>query len=245
MYKLIAFDLDGTLAQSKQPIEDRVARFITNLASDYEIAIITGGTMRQIETQVLQRLPDELHSKLHLMSCSGAIYECRGNLMHKKEIPAIQREIIKSIIKVTAESMGLWEENPAGEIIEDRKAQITFSALGQKAKLEDKEAWDPRGTKRKEMITALKKVLPEYNIRLGGTSSIDISQEGIDKEFALKELMRYLQLNTNDILYVGDKFRPGENDYPALVAGVTCLRVVKTQDTIDRVTRFLSQKSRT
>jgi HAD superfamily hydrolase (TIGR01484 family) len=135
--------------------------------------------------------------------------------------------------------MGLLEENPAGEIIEDRKAQITFSALGQKAKLKDKEDWDPRGTKRKEMITALKKALPEYNIRLGGTSSIDISQEGINKEFALNELMRYLNLDTKDILYVGDKFRPGENDYPALVAGVTCLRVVKPQDTVERVEKFL------
>lgn len=240
MYKVIAFDLDGTLAESKQPLDDRTARFITKLAYDYDIAIITGGTMKQIETQVLERIPDWVQTKLHLMSCSGATYEAQGAMIYKNEIPLIQRDIIKSIVKVTAESMGLLEENPAGEIIEDRKAQITFSALGQKAKLEDKSAWDPRGTKRKEMIIALKKALPEYSIRLGGTSSIDISLPGIDKEFALKQLMKHRKLETSDILYVGDKFRPGENDYPALVAGVTCLRVVQPKDTVERVEKFLA-----
>jgi HAD superfamily hydrolase (TIGR01484 family) len=240
MYKLIAFDLDGTLTESKQPLDERTARFITKLAYEYDIAIITGGTMKQIETQVLERIPDWVQTKLHLMSCSGATYEAYGAMIYKNEIPLIQREVIKSIVKVTAESMGLLEENPAGEIIEDRKAQITFSALGQKAKLEDKSAWDPRGTKRKEMIAALKKALPDYSIRLGGTSSIDISLLGIDKEFALKQLMKYRKLETSDILYVGDKFRPGENDYPALIAGVTCLRVVQPQDTIERVEKFLA-----
>lgn len=239
MYKLIAFDLDGTLTESKQLLDDKAARFIVRLAHDYDIAIITGGTMRQIETQILERIPDWVQTKLHLMSCSGATYESQGTLMYKKEIPVIQREVIKSIVKATAQSLGLWEDNPAGEIIEDRKAQITFSALGQKAKLEDKSTWDPRGTKRKEMIVALNKALPDYSIRLGGTSSIDISLLGVDKEFALKELMRYRKLNASEILYVGDKFRPGENDYPALVAGVTCLRVVQPQDTIERVEKFL------
>jgi HAD superfamily hydrolase (TIGR01484 family) len=239
MYKVIAFDLDGTLTESKQLLDDKTARFITKLAYDYDIAIITGGTMKQIETQVLERVPNWVQTKLHLMSCSGATYEAYGAMIYKNEIPLIQREVIKSIVKVTAESMGLLEKNPSGEIIEDRKAQITFSALGQKAKLEDKTDWDPRGTKRKEMIVALKKALPDYSIRLGGTSSIDISLPGIDKEFALKQLMKHKNLEASDILYVGDKFRPGENDYPALVAGVTCLRVVKPQDTIERVEKFL------
>lgn len=239
MIKLIAFDLDGTLTESKQPLSDRTARFLVSLVNDYEIAIITGGTMKQIETQVLERLPDELQSRLHLMSCSGAIFESRGGLVYRNEIPAVQREVIKGIVKATAQSLGFWEDNPVGEVIEDRKAQITFSALGQKAKLEDKLEWDPRGTKRKKMIEHLNKVLPDYSIRLGGTNSVDISQPGIDKEFALNKLMERLRLDASEILYVGDKFRPGENDYPALVAGVTCLRVVKSQDTIDRVTKYL------
>lgn len=241
MYKLIAFDLDGTLAESKQPIDDRTARFLTDLATNYELAIITGGTMKQIETQVLQRVPDWVQDKLHLMSCSGAIYEKFGRLIYKQEIELIQREVIKGIVKVTAESLGYWEEQTLGEVIEDRKAQITFSALGQKAKLSDKESWDPSGSKRKELVRALQKALPDYSIRSGGLSSVDISLEGIDKEYALENLMHLNKLKQEDILYIGDKFRPGENDYPALVAGVTCLRVLKPQDTVGVVERMLKK----
>ena len=37
---------------------------------------------------------------------------------------------------------------PAGEVIEDRDTQITFSALGQDATPEDKYAWDPDNEKK-------------------------------------------------------------------------------------------------
>jgi HAD superfamily hydrolase (TIGR01484 family) len=241
MYKVVAFDLDGTLTESKQQIDDRTARFLAKLALEYEVAIITGGTMKQIETQVLQNLPDGIENKLHLMSCSGAIYEKFGVLQYKYDIPKIQREVIASIVKVTAESLGLWETNTLGDVIEDREAQITFSALGQKAKLEDKKVWDETGSKRKSMVEALKKSLPDFSIRSGGLSSVDISQEGIDKEFALKQLMKINNLDASEILYIGDKFRPGENDYPALVAGVTCLRVIRPEDTIGITERMLKQ----
>ena len=208
MYKVIAFDLDGTLTESKQKIDDKTARFLAKIALDYEVAIITGGTMKQIETQVLENLPDGIENKLHLMSCSGAIYEKFGVLQYKYEIPKIQREVISSVIKVTAESLGLWEEKTLGDVIEDREAQITFSALGQRARLADKKAWD---------------------------------DTGIDKEFALKQLMKLNNINASEILYIGDKFRPGENDYPALVAGVTCLRVLKPEDTIELTEKMLKQ----
>ena len=36
-------------------------------------------------------------------------------------------------------------------MIEDRGSQITFSALGQQAPIEEKKKWDPDFTKRKKM----------------------------------------------------------------------------------------------
>jgi hypothetical protein len=38
-----------------------------------------------------------------------------------------------------------------GEVIEDRGSQITFSALGQQAPLEEKKKWDADFSKRKKM----------------------------------------------------------------------------------------------
>jgi phosphomannomutase len=239
MYKLIAFDLDGTLTESKQPITNKTAKFLTSLAYDYEIAIVTGGTMEQIKTQVLDRLPDWVQDKMHLMSCSGAEYFRFGQTLYRNLIPKEQRAAMIPAITGLLKQMGYWIENPAGDIIEDRSSQITISALGQKASLKDKEDWDPFGTKRREIRDTIKLMFPEYSVRVGGLTSVDISIANIDKEYAIKELFEWNQFETSEVLYIGDKFRPGENDYPALLAGVTCLRVTSYADTPRVVGKYI------
>ena len=52
-----------------------------------------------------------------------------------------QKTQITAALEEVAKEMGIWCENPAGEIIEDRHSQITMSALGQQATPEDKYAW--------------------------------------------------------------------------------------------------------
>ena len=239
MYKLIAFDLDGTLTESKQPITNKTAKFLTSLAYDYEIAIVTGGTMEQIKTQVLDRLPDWVQDKMHLMSCSGAEYFRFGQTLYRNLILKKEKAVMIPMLTGLLKQMGYWTDNPAGDIIEDRGSQITVSALGQKASLKDKEDWDPFGIKRREIRDAVRAMFPEYSVRVGGLTSVDISIQGIDKEYAINELLEWNQFEQSEVLYIGDKFRPGENDYPALVAGVTCLRVTSYADTPRVVGKYL------
>ena len=239
MYKLIAFDLDGTLTESKQPITNKTAKFLTSLAYDYEIAIVTGGTMEQIKTQVLDRLPDWVQDKMHLMSCSGAEYFRFGQTLYRNLIAKKEKAVMIPMLTGLLKQMGYWTDNPAGDIIEDRGSQITVSALGQKASLKDKEDWDPFGIKRREIRDAVRAMFPEYSVRVGGLTSVDISIQGIDKEYAINELLEWNQFEQSEVLYIGDKFRPGENDYPALVAGVTCLRVTSYADTPRVVGKYL------
>ena len=65
-----------------------------------------------------------------------------------------------------------------GEVIEDRGSQITFSALGQQAPLDEKKQWDPDFTKRKRMKAMLDKLIPEFSVRLGGSTSVDVTKHG-------------------------------------------------------------------
>jgi hypothetical protein len=67
-----------------------------------------------------------------------------------------------------------------GEPIEDRGSQITFSALGQQAPLEEKKRWDPDFTKRKKIKAVLENLIPEFSVHLGGTTSVDVTKPGID-----------------------------------------------------------------
>ncbi len=51
MKKLIAFDLDGTLAQSKSPIGPEMAELLTRLLGIVKVAVISGGAWPQFEKQ--------------------------------------------------------------------------------------------------------------------------------------------------------------------------------------------------
>lgn len=44
MKKLIVFDLDGTLAQSKSPLDAEVAKLFTSLRGVEKVAVILGGS---------------------------------------------------------------------------------------------------------------------------------------------------------------------------------------------------------
>src|SRR3546814_9557195 len=52
MKALIAFDLDGTLADSKQPLDERMGQALADLLAVAEVAIISGGDWPQFDKQV-------------------------------------------------------------------------------------------------------------------------------------------------------------------------------------------------
>ncbi len=102
-----------------------------------------------------------------------------------------------------------------GEEIEDRGSQITFSALGQQAPNKEKEKWDPDFTKRKKIKVFLDNLIPEFSVRLGGETSIDITKPGIDKAYGIKKLRDTLGIAIHEMIFIGDALFPGGNDYPA------------------------------
>ena len=118
-----------------------------------------------------------------------------------------------------------------GELIEDRGSQITFSALGQEAPLEEKEKWDPDFTKRKKMKAILDTLIPEFSVRLGGATSIDVTKPGIDKAYGIRKLRDILGIAIEEMIFIGDALFPGGNDYPAKQAGVVSIRVRDPEET--------------
>ena len=116
-------------------------------------------------------------------------------------------------------------------MIEDRGSQITYSALGQKAPLNEKVRWDPDFAKRKRMKSILDTLIPEFSVRLGGSTSIDVTRPGIDKAYGIRKLRDVLGIAIDEMIFVGDALFPGGNDYPAEQAGVESIRVRDPQET--------------
>lgn len=231
--KLFVFDLDDTLAPSKQPIPVEIQHLLVRLVEKYQVAILTGGQYQQVRKQVLDQLPDSVRSKINVFSCSGSQYALGdGNVQTDLLLPE-DASRIKDLVEKVAIEFGYWCEDPDGPIIEDRLSQITFSALGQNASPERKSGWDRDRSKRQAMVDRLVKLVPEYSFTIGGSTSIDVTLPGRDKRFGMERILELLAVDRLETVFIGDSFEPSGNDYPVLDCGVFCLQVNRWQDTAD------------
>ena len=229
MKKLIVFDLDGTLAESKSSIDTEMAALLSALLKFAKVAVISGGGWPQFDKQVLSRLPhDENLMNLSLLpTCGTQFYSYAGDWkkIYSEDFTADEKEKIVSSLKRAIQSAGFKVEKVWGETIEDRASQITFSALGQQAPIEEKKKWDPDFARRKKIKALLDELIPEFSVRLGGTTSVDITKPGIDKAYGIRKLRDTLGITIQEMIFIGDALFPGGNDYPAEEAGVVSICV--------------------
>jgi HAD superfamily hydrolase (TIGR01484 family) len=235
MKELIAFDLDGTLAASKASIDAEMAQLLASLLPIVQVAIISGGAWRQFQEQVLAHLPhDECLKNLSLLPTCGTRfyrYESAWQQLYSEDFTAAQKGKIVASLHQVSGSLGCQVARVWGEVIEDRGSQITFSALGQQAPLEEKAKWDPDFTKRRKMQAVLDTLIPEFSVRLGGATSIDVTKHGIDKAYGIRKLRDVLHIAIEKMIYIGDAVFPGGNDYPAKEAGALCIAVKDPHET--------------
>ncbi len=229
MKKLIVFDLDGTLAESKSSLDTEMAALLHDLLGVVKVAIISGGDWPQFEKQLLANLPhDQCLANLSLLpTCGTKFFEYKTDWrkLYSEDFAADEKKkIICSLKKAVAEA-GFQVEKAWGEVIEDRGSQITFSALGQRAPLEEKDKWDPDYSKRKKIKGILDPLIPGFSVRMGGATSIDVTKPGIDKAYGIKKLRDLLGISLKEMIFIGDALFPGGNDYPAEEAGVISIPV--------------------
>ena len=68
-------------------------------------------------------------------------------------------------------------------------------------------------------------------MRLGGTTSVDVTKHGIDKAYGIQKLRDILGIAIEEMIFVGDALFPGGNDYPAKQAGVVSIQVRDPDET--------------
>lgn len=245
-YQLVMFDLDDTLAPSKSPMSAEMADLFRRLLHTSMAAIISGGNYQQFSAQVLDQLGefDDL-SRLHLLPTNGTQYVRHGDggweVVYAENLTDDQKQRAMDVLETGAKELGLWETETWGPVLEDRGSQITFSALGQKAPVEAKSAWDPDNSKKEKLRAYAAERLPDLEVRSGGSTSVDVTKKGVDKAYGTRKLMEILDLTTDDILYFGDRLDPGGNDHPVLELGIDCVAVKGWQDTYARLTAVLDE----
>jgi phosphomannomutase len=251
--KLIVFDLDGTLAGSKSPLEAETSELLHDLLSIVEVAVISGGDWPQFEEQLLSKLPqDERLTNLSLLPTSGTKFyrydDGEWKKIYSGDFTSEERDKILSSLKIAIGTADFKIVQIWGEQVEDRGSQITFSALGQHAPLGNKTAWDPDFTKRRKIKSILDTLIPEFSVRTGGSTSIDITKPGIDKAYGIGKLRDLLNVSIKEMIYVGDALYIGGNDYAVRQAGVDCIPVkdpIETRLVIRTIIACLAVSSQT
>ncbi len=244
---LLIFDLDGTLSPSKCPIEAGMAELLVNILAYKKVAIISGSSYSVFETNILSKLPDGNVNltNLFLLPTSGTRLLAWKGLWCEEYAehlsPSEKQSVMIALNQALIETAHDAPFRTYGPVIEDRGSQITFSANGQNAPLEIKQTWDPDGKKRIRIAETLRARLPNFDIRVGGTNSIDITRRGVNKAYGIRKLEEYFKMSLDKMLFVGDKLEFGGNDYPARTTGVDCIQVSGPEETTRLLANWLNE----
>jgi phosphomannomutase len=248
--RLIAFDLDDTLAPSKSPLDPRMAKLIAELLERVEVCVISGGQFGQFKMQVIDMLPElsaDTLARLHLMPTCGTQYyrfeNAEWTQVYAQNLTEDEKARALEAVETTAKELGYWESETWGPILEDRGSQITFSALGQSAPVASKTQWDPTGEKKNALRTAVQAQLPDLEVRSGGSTSVDITRRGIDKAYGMTKLAELTGVSFDETLFIGDRLDPEGNDYPVKALGVPTHAVEGWEDTAAYLEDWLKQQA--
>ncbi len=237
--ELIVFDLDGTLTVSKSTMDRGMGELLGELLKVKMVAVIGGGNYAQFESQLLSSLslPSSLSEKLFIFPTSGSAFYRYVAVGWEKVYEELLTEdektrIYRAFERVFSELNYEKPEVMYGVDIEDRTTQISFSPLGQQASPQKKEEWREKyNPLRLKMRDMLAEYLPDFEVRAGGITTIDVTRKGIDKAYGIHKMEEYLKVPKSGMFFIGDAIYPGGNDYAAVVAGVDYIKVTGPEET--------------
>lgn len=235
--KVIIADVDDTICESCQVISpemaDQIARMIR---PGYEFAFISGTKSQDLQNMISSRLKE----KHHLLATTGTNYAIvegdAVSVVYNNSFAPEEKDEIFAALKKMISHYNIKSLTTEEDQLQDRDSQITLSAIGRNAPSNLKAAYDPDGSKRKEWIKFLKEHLDEnkYDIKIGGTTSIDVTRKGLDKEWGIKAFAKHHNIPLNSILFFGDKLHQEGNDFPATKI-VDCIAVKSPKDTLQQL----------
>jgi HAD superfamily hydrolase (TIGR01484 family) len=231
-------DVDDTIAPSTQPVEPPMAAVLDALCGrGFALAFVSGGSVDQMWGQVTLQLARP-HVLLGTSGSHAVEVVAGGPLGQRRELfnhgfSDQERSEIQAALQALVDRYHVVPDTNAADQLQDRGCQFTLSALGRSAAEDRKRAFDPDGSVRREWVAFLEQRLGagRFSLRVGGTSSIDITAKGVDKGSGVRELLERKGWSAQDCLFFGDRFEDTGNDRPVL-AVVDCVVVERPAQTL-------------
>ncbi len=221
-YKLIAFDLDGTLTQHRTKLGAENRAVLEKLSKKYKLIMIGAGACTRIFAQ-MDEFPIDIVGN-YGMQISKYNPETKQLDVLETAYVAPDRERTDKICQEIREKYGFTEY--AGEHVEYHPTgSITFPLLGTKAKIEDKLAFDPDRSRRRVFYDEIKAAFPDYTVFIGGSSSFDMAPAPHNKLNALDRYCEENGITHKDILFCGDDYGVGGNDEQVYLSDIDFVKV--------------------
>ena len=230
--KIIFFDLDGTLTQHRSPLGDKNRAMLDRLSKKYRLVMVGAGTCQRIWNQMG-------HYPIDIIGSYGmqfAEYSKADQQLHLQwnEVAPVDREKQIARANLIRDKFDLHEYT--GDTLEIHPTgALTFPVLGTAAKIEDKLAYDPDRSKRRAMYSFVKEVFSDYNVMVGGSSSFDIVPGQYGKLNAIKRFLKNEGIGVESVVYCGDDYYEGGNDYDVFTGGIPFIKVDDYQTVAETV----------
>lgn len=220
--KLIAFDLDGTLTQHKEPLGEKNRRVLNALAERYRLVMVGAGQTGRIFRQ-MGGYPIDIIGNYGLQYARYDADARDLQVIRDLQLPCDREEVAR---RITALRRQFGWETFAGESVEYHPSGcVTFPVLGTKAVQADKLAYDPDRKKRRAVYDIVVQAFPEYHVFVGGSSSFDMAPRPYNKYYALDAYCRELGLTHDQVIYVGDDYGQGGNDESVYLSDMAFITV--------------------
>lgn len=224
-YKHLFFDMDQTVAPSRQPILPEMYEMLNDLPQT--IVIVSGQEVSKIGWQS-NNLPAYTlgQNGNHATDIeNNELWNLQLDEAHRQEI----MRHIEAIVDILDHDLN-HDWNP----IEDRGAQVTFSPIGNTAPVEHKQNYDPDRKKREELMRRVPFESLELVVKIGGSTSLDYIHKDRHKGANVQRLIDLMGWDKDDCVYFGDGLYPGGND-EAVIGVIETIPVKDHLDTYRKV----------
>lgn len=207
--KLIAMDLDGTLTQHKEQLDEAHRVALDELSQKYKLLMVGAGQVNRIFNQ-MNKYPIDIIGNYGLQY---ATYNKEtGKLDIRRDLRfEVERDEIEKKVTYFREKYGFTSFS--GDSVEYHASGcVTFAILGTKAIQVDKLAFDPDRKKRRAIYNEVCDAFEAYNVFVGGSSSFDMSPKPYNKRYALELYCAEHGISHDEVVYIGDDYGTGGND---------------------------------
>lgn len=223
--KAVLFDLDDTLAPSFESPSPEIVEKLVRLTASLQIGIVTGRDFEWMARDFLPKIEAHVSGNFFVVAESGAQGSrwdgSSWQKLYEHAISDEERARIHAAVEQAVGTTRILEGLPRfGKQFVDRKAAVAFSCMGWDVPKELRYSWDPGNARRRKLREHLAAMLPEYEVLMGGATTVDVTQKGVNKAYGVRVLAKRLAIAPQDMLYVGDSLYPGGNDYVVIETGV-------------------------